>query len=99
MHFYRNGEAWHLQDDAVIATATDEQARRREVDAWEERIVEWLGKKDRVTITEIFIQALDLPPHMQRKVEQMRVGLILKNLGLKRGPRTGGKQYWIRDNL
>ena len=26
VHFYRNGEPWHLQDDAVIATATDEQA-------------------------------------------------------------------------
>ena len=76
VHFYRNGEPWHLQDDAVIATATDEQARRREVDAWEEPITEYLADRVQVTVYEILTKALCLGTGKQSKSEQNRVAEV-----------------------
>jgi putative DNA primase/helicase len=49
VHFYRTGECWWLEDDGIIATATDEQAGRREDDPWQEPIAKYLAGKDRVS--------------------------------------------------
>ena len=42
MHFYHAGERWRLEDDGLIATATAEQAARREDDPWEEPITGYI---------------------------------------------------------
>ncbi len=96
VHFYRAGECWWLQDDGLIATATDEQAGRHEGDPWEEKIAGYLAQRDKVTVSEILVHCLELPPSMQRKGEQMRVTSIVKNLGWQKGPKVGSKRFWIR---
>ena len=96
VHRYRSGEPWHLTDPAVIATAISEQGYRREVDAWEEPITEYLANRVQVTVYEILTKALCLGTSKQSKSEQNRVAEVLLNLGWQRGKRMNNARAWVK---
>ena len=95
-HRYLDGEKWWLDDDRLIATATDEQAARYEADPWEEVVRKYLINKSQVTIGRVLADAIGITIERQRKVEQNRVTEILTNLGWVRGKRTEHERPWVR---
>lgn len=93
---FKNGEKWWLETDELEALATTEQEKRLVVDAWQEPIVEWLGDRTDVAVTEVLRHALGVA---KTQISQNRVVKILKHLGFERyrartkeaGPK-GGRQ-------
>ena len=100
VHQFKNGAPWWLETPELEALATAEQAERFVVDAWEERIREWLGDRTEVSLSEVLEHALGIAPEHQTQPAQKRVVGILTRMGFaKHRPRTseGRKQRYQRD--
>ncbi len=99
--FYQQAEPWHIDDENLVTLAQAAQAERMEVDPWLEVLQGWwerrLDKISGITIREALLE-LDVPVSKQDKREQMRVGSLLKQLGLTRIRQrsTGDSRYrWV----
>lgn len=89
VHRYKAGASWWLETPELEALATAEQAARFVIDAWEEPIRKWLGKRKETTIWEVLEHALLLPEGDWSQTAQNRVSSILTHLGFTRcRPRT-----------
>jgi putative DNA primase/helicase len=81
------GEAWHLQDAALVKAFEDEQEQRRQVHPWESAIARYLHSSrfvERGVTTADVLEALKIPIRDQTRFEEMHVGGILKKLGWER---------------
>jgi putative DNA primase/helicase len=90
-----SGEAWHIEDVALVAAATQEQEARRVPDAWEEPVAAWLARapaqpKDKPALpansvagvtTHDVLAALDVPHHAMTRDAEMRSARVLRQLG------------------
>lgn len=92
---YRSGEAWYLDDPHLVAVAVEEQAKRIEVDAWDEHIANFLDDVDQTTTGQVMASALGIVVERQTKGEQMRVGGCLKRLGWTR-KKSNGVVMWVQ---
>jgi predicted P-loop ATPase len=90
VHRYKPGARWWLETPELEALATAEQEARFVVDAWEERIREWLGDRNDVGLSEV-LEMLGFASDRQTQAAQKRVVAILTRMGFeKRRPRTPG---------
>ncbi len=93
---YRNDIQWWPDKDFERAHIMPEQEDRFEVDAWEEKIADYLVSKTRVTVTEVAYGALDLPTAKVGRSDQLRVVGVLERLKWSRGKRTMEGRWWVR---
>lgn len=106
VHYYKEGEPWHLTDPAVIALATAEQAKRLVVEPWDATIGEILRNKgyqrEGITTAKV-LELLDIPPSRVTKSDEMRAARSLRANGWEMTDRTtsAGKRvrlYRPKDN-
>lgn len=95
---YEAGESWW---DVPAADAKREQDARREVDAWEGLIDDYLIGRWDTTAEELMAKCLQLPAERWEKATQMRIASCLRALGWKAGQKwKGGKNVrcWLSPN-
>lgn len=92
---FRDGSPWWLDSKSLNQQATEEQADRCEVDAWQEPISAWLEFRDEVSVAELLAQCIEKPKANWTQQDQNRVARCLLSMGWKRrkvGPR--GDRQW-----
>jgi len=101
VHLYREGTPWHLskEDAATLADASEAYA---ELDPWQARIEDWLGRHGAVAfeLSDMIEQAVGVMPKDQHGGTAKRVGAILRGLGYtsERVRRSSGRcVLWSRD--
>lgn len=93
---YKKGEKWFLETPSLLRAAAAQIEHRRQIDPWEEPILKWLKRQDSergVSTADILTRALQIPVERRTKLEEMRVGGILRSLGWERkdcGASTAG---------
>jgi predicted P-loop ATPase len=95
---YRNGEPWWLDTPELIKAATQEQEARYQTDPWEPVIERYLKKRiadmtavPDVTTAEILTGPLNKEIGQRTKLDEIRVGVILRRCGWKLAGRPGGQ--------
>lgn len=98
---YRQGARWWLEGQDLIGSAKDEQATRREHDAWESLMLNYCdgapgsSPKADVSVEEFLEHAIGLPPERWEPIAQRRVARVLKHWGWERyQKRTGDTRKW-----
>jgi hypothetical protein len=81
---FRSRAPWWLETPELQALAAAEQDARFEVDAWTERVNEWLVDRRDVSVGEILFGALDIAGESWSQTAQSRVAKILIRLGFER---------------
>ena len=76
--FTRGVSWWNMPSQTI-----EEQESRREVDAWESPIAEYLLLKEEVTLKDVLCDAALVPLGQVDAVDQRRAGAILRRLGWK----------------
>lgn len=98
MH-YRAGEPWWLSEDGERARV-EASERFREVDAWEQPIIEWLKRQTGpFSVADLLDGAIKKETAHQARGDTMRAAGILAQLGYsKKQRRIGGRRamYWWR---
>ncbi len=95
VHLFRGGASWWETPRASTLAA---QADRQHVDVWTNTVLDWCGFKDDVTSAEVLTGALKFRESDIGRVEQIRVGSILRLAGWKHKPvRRLGKliKCWV----
>ena len=80
---FQAGARWWLETPELEGMAAAEQQARLAVDAWEEKVSEWLAGRGDVSVGEVLVGALGLPPESWSQSAQNRVATILKSHGFK----------------
>lgn len=95
LHWWRRGEPWWLTDRATVDLAREAQESRQVVDAWDDRVAEYVDGKADVSVGEILQFGLVIEPGKWGQSEQNRIARYLRRKGWTRryaGPRS--KQRW-----
>ena len=106
---YRSGEQWWPDRDFEKKFIMPQQEARREADAWEQTIGDWLGtpvrddttasgvaERTECTISEVAENALRMEPGRLGTADQRRIAAALGILGWERGRRTEYGRPWVR---
>lgn len=106
---YRAGEQWWPDRDFEKKFIQPQQEARREADAWEQTIGDWLetpvedeGQKSGITqrttctISDVAEKALRMEPGRLGTADQRRIAAALECLGWERGKRTMHGRPWVR---
>jgi len=75
---YKNGGCWW---DVPVDEQQAEIEARRDADAWEPKIEEWLTGRDSVQLAHLMSECLEIPTPKQDLMLQRRIGRILRALG------------------
>jgi predicted P-loop ATPase len=97
---YYAGSHWWM-DECVRHAAREEQAARRDRDAWEPAVLAFADATTApFTVGQVLSVALNIPVENQDKAKQMRVAGILKEHGYERKRAGGGGRGWgyVRPN-
>ena len=78
---FRAGAPWWLETPELQALAAAEQDARFEVDAWTEKLSEWLVDRQDVSVGEVLVGALGIPQESWSQTAQNRVAKILIHHG------------------
>ena len=92
---FQKGESWW--DMPLDAKA--EQEARREEDAWETAVMEYLLLHEEVTLKDVLCDGLQIPLGQIGRTEQLRVSAILRKLGWQSGLVRHGEQVLRRWRL
>ena len=97
---FRRGEFWHIEDEDVVAAATEAQDERTVADPWEDTIADFLpallAQAGETGVTTAAILArLGVEGERQTKRDQMRVGAVLARLGWRKTRSYGRQRYWV----
>lgn len=102
---YRAGEKWNPQTREERKMCAEEVAERRTADAWEHVIEDWIASRadeptepaGDITISMVIERALKISDRGRwGRVEQMRVGACLRQLGYERvQARTDEGRRWV----
>lgn len=87
VRFHRGEKWWEIPD------AEREQDARYQQDAWEEVIADWLRGRQKVTVSEVMNQCLELKIERQGRSEQTRVGHILHRLQWHKKQASSGDRH------
>lgn len=94
---YRKGENWWPDKDFERQHIAPEQAARYEADAWEENIAKYLVTQDRVTVSQVALEALQIETARIGTADQNRIRAALSTLGWKRLPKDWrGTRWWVK---
>jgi predicted P-loop ATPase len=94
---FKEGVSWW---EVPAASQAYEVEKRRDVDAWESTIEDWLIGKTRIQTRDILAHCLQIDISKHDQLAQKRVGRVLRVLGWKQHVvRDGGKNVraWIRE--
>jgi predicted P-loop ATPase len=94
---FRDGKPWWFTDEKSHSAAADIQADRYVADAWDDKIVAYLGKDKTTTISDILTDVFEIRLKDQDRGVQMRVANCLKFLKWSRRRRTtdaSGHRLW-----
>ena len=80
---FQAGACWWLETPELQGMATAEQQAQLAVDAWEEKVSKWLAGRGDVSVGEVLVGALGLPPESWSQSAQNQVAAILKSHGFK----------------
>ena len=80
---FRGGALWWLETSELQALAAAEQEARFEVDAWTEKVSQWLVSRTDVSIGEILLGALGIPQESWSQTAQNRIAKILVHQGFE----------------
>ena len=80
---FRDRAVWWLETPELEALATAEQKLRFEVDAWMEKVGEWLVGRNDVSVSEVLVGALGIPKEAWSQSAQNRVAKILVHNGFE----------------
>jgi predicted P-loop ATPase len=76
-----------------------EQSARYESDAWEDRVSEYLGGRDRTTILEVAVEGIGIERSRLGTADQRRIAAVLERLAWRRGKRDArGRQLWLPEH-
>lgn len=93
---FRAGERWYLDAPELVRAAAAEQDARYQEDAWEPLVARYCEGRERVTISGVLSEALQIEPVRQGQVEQNRVVRALRRMQWsKRRVREGGRLLWV----
>jgi predicted P-loop ATPase len=81
---FRGGAPWWLETTELQALAAAEQEARFEVDAWNEKVSEWLTGRQDVSVGEVLVGALGIPQESWSQTAQNRVARMLVRHGFER---------------
>jgi predicted P-loop ATPase len=81
---FQDGMPWWLDTAELEALAKSEQEARYEVDAWTEKIVQWLAGRTDASVGEVLTGALGVARESWSQTVQNRVAKILVNSGFER---------------
>jgi predicted P-loop ATPase len=81
---FQDGMPWWLDTPELEALAKSEQEARYEVDAWTEKIVQWLAGRTDASVGEVLTGALGVARESWSQTVQNRVAKILVNSGFER---------------
>jgi len=81
---YRADATWWLETPELEALARAEQEARYEVDAWTEKINDWLVGRTDASVGEVLVGALGVPKECWSQTAQNRVAAILALAGFRR---------------
>jgi predicted P-loop ATPase len=106
---YRAGEQWWPDRDFEKKFIQPQQEARREADAWEQTIGDWLetpvedhttksgiAQRTECTISDVAEKALRMEPGRLSRADQLRISAALEILGWERGKRTMHGRPWVR---
>ncbi|GAC1415430.1 MAG: hypothetical protein NVSMB6_17740 [Burkholderiaceae bacterium] len=109
VHAYRSDEQWWPDRDFEAKFIQPQQEARRETDAWEQIIGNWLETpisdsaqpssvrlRTQCTVSEVAETALRMEPGRLGTHEQRRIAASLERLGWERSKRTAHGRPWIR---
>jgi predicted P-loop ATPase/phage/plasmid primase-like uncharacterized protein len=94
---FKSGESWWDMPEEETA---HEQSMRLEVDSWQESIVEWINRQplntEAISVHNVLFDALKIDTGKHTRVDQMRVGKILRGLGYTKSRKLvgGGRAYF-----
>lgn len=92
VHLYKLNTTWW---NMPFSTA-DEQEQRRQIDPWEELILEYATQKFETTTLEIMNMCLHIEKSKQSRFDEMRIGKILLKFRWNRvRRRLGGDLRWV----
>jgi predicted P-loop ATPase len=90
---YRRGVTWWPSADFEREHIQPQQEARYEADAWEEAVESYVKLRDRVTISEIAREALDMKVERVGTADQRRIAAILHRLGWEAVKDWRGRAY------
>jgi predicted P-loop ATPase len=109
VHAYLSDEQWWPDREFEKKFIMPQQEARRETDAWEQTIGDWLetpiddkttasgvAKRIECTVAEIADYALRMEPGRLGTTDQRRIAAALEILGWERGKRTKHSRPWVR---
>jgi predicted P-loop ATPase len=112
VHAYLSDEQWWPDREFEKKFIMPQQEARRETDAWEQTIGDWLetpvrddttrsgvAQRTMCTVAEIAEQALRMEPGRLGTTDQRRIAAALGILGWERGKRTEHSRPWIRGTV
>jgi predicted P-loop ATPase len=101
VHRFKAGAPWWLETPQLEELATVEQSARFAVDPWEERIREWLGDRNDVSLSEVLEHLGFAPEHQTQSAHKRVVGILTRMGFAKHRPRTleGRKHRYQRDPI
>lgn len=97
VHWYKQGEKWHLTEGDVADAAKEAQRNRYQGDIWTEEIEQWISGKPFVSMADILRDCIGLQSKADwSQREENRVARVLNHLGWKRKQRrSGGVKSWV----
>lgn len=94
---YESGEVW-WPDQRFARMFSVHQEERFDEDVWETVVKRWAGSRVKMRVEDVFTQALGIEMGRVTRSDQMRVGRILRRLGLEKRrlkSETGsGRETW-----
>jgi predicted P-loop ATPase len=96
VHLYQADAPWWPSKDFEHEHIAPQQANRYEADAWEEKIAEFIAKRQDVTIGEVASIALHMGTAHIGRAEQNRIAGVLGRLKWVRGKPTTTRKPWVR---
>jgi predicted P-loop ATPase len=93
LRLYREGRRWWPDDAFEREHIQPEQEARYEADAWEEIIVQWIERRERVTVVDVARDCLSIETPRIGTADQRRIAAILERLGWARVRDWRGRGY------
>jgi predicted P-loop ATPase len=93
---FRHGEEWWPGTQFETVNIKPQQEARRDADAWEAKIADWLAATTdkKVLIWEVAAKALSIEVGRLGRADQLRIAVALCAAGWSRASRTGKGQWW-----
>jgi predicted P-loop ATPase len=95
---FRRGDHWWPDPIFEAEHIKPEQEARRDADAWEPLIADWLDNtaEVRIRVADVAQRALGIEASRLGRAEQNRITAVMLREGWERGVRTGGGKWWVR---